>query len=288
MEGDKKMGQHFSADVYDIFEQAFHGKEHAKKVLYALEEVIVDTVHDTWYKTKEELKAEVFSHYATKQDLEQVRTELVGKFDGLYQKTEKDKAELIGALQQTREELLGIIKQNKEELLGIMKQDKAELLGIMKEDKAELLGKFDALYEKTEKDKAELLGKFDALYEKTEKDKAELLGIMKQDKAELLGIMKQDKAELIGALQQTREELLGIIKQNKEELLGIMKQDKAELLGKFDALYEKTEKDKAEINLRIERLDKKFSFYFAALFFIVIFLNQNALEFIAKVIGLVK
>jgi len=169
------MGQHFSADVYDIFEQAFHGKEYAKKVLYALEEVIVDTVHDTWYKTKEELKSEVLSHYATKQDLEQVRIELLGKLDALYQKTERDKAEL--------------------------------------------------------------------------------LGIMKQDKAELLGIMKQDKAEL---------------------------------LGKFDALYEKTEKDKAEINLRIERLDKKFSIYFAALFFIVIFLNQNALEFLVKVIGLVK
>ncbi len=78
-----------------------------------------------------------------------------------------------------------------------------------------------------------------------------------------------------------------------------MKQDKAELLGKFDALYQKTEKDKAEllgimkqdkaeINLRIERLDKKFSIYFAALFFIVIFLNQNALEFLVKIIGLVK
>ncbi|MEW6527084.1 MAG: hypothetical protein AB1444_10495 [Spirochaetota bacterium] len=180
------MGQHFSADVYDIFEKAFHGKEYAKKVLYALEEVIVDTVHDTWYKTKEELKAEVLSHYATKQDLEQVRIELLGKLDALYQKTERDKAEL-------------------------------------------------------------------------------------------LGIMKQDKAELVGALQQTRE-----------ELLGIMKQDKAELLGKFDALYHKTEKDKAEINLRIEHLDKKFSIYFAALFFIVIFLNQNALEFLVKVIGLVK
>ena len=198
------MGMHLSADVYDIFEDVFKGKEKAKKVMSALEEVIVTTVHDSWYKTKEELKMEVFSHYATKQDLEELRKELSGKFDVLYEKTEKDKAEL-----------LGIINQNKEELLGIMKQDKAELTG-----------------------------KIDALYEKTEKDKAELIGMMKQDKAELT--------------------------------------------GKIDALYQKTEKDKAELTLRIERLDKKFSIYFAVLLFAIIFLNQNALEFIAKMIGIIR
>lgn len=224
------MGMHLSADVYDIFEKAFQGKNEAKKVMYAIEEAIVSTVHDTWYKTKEELKAEVLSHYATKDDLLQVRTELLAE-----------------------------MKKDKAEILGIMKQDKAELLGIMKQDKAELLGKLEALYEKTEK------------------DKTELLGMMKQDKAELLGIMKQDKAEL----------------------LGIMKQDKAELLGKFDALYEKTEKDKAELlgimkqdkaelTLKIEKLDKKFSMYFAVMMFAIIFLNQNALEFIARVLGLIR
>ncbi|HPP51287.1 MAG TPA: hypothetical protein PLO73_15070, partial [Spirochaetota bacterium] len=69
---------------------------------------------------------------------------------------------------------------------------------------------------------------------------------------------------------------------------GMMKQDKAELTGKIDALYQKTEKDKAELTLRIERLDKKFSIYFAVLLFAIIFLNQNALEFIAKMIGIIR
>ncbi len=213
------MGMHLSAEVYEIFEKTFKGKDEAKKLMYALEEAIVGNVHDTWYKTKEELKAEVFSEFATKKDLEQVRTELLAEM-------KKDKAELLGKME-----------KDKAELLGIMKQDKAELLGIMKQDKAELLGKIEALYEKTEK------------------DKAELLGIMKQDKAELLGIMKQDKAEL---------------------------------LGKIEALYEKTEKDKAELLLKMEQMNKKFSMYFITLLFVIIFLNQNALEFIAKVIGLVK
>ncbi|MEW6525863.1 MAG: hypothetical protein AB1444_04250 [Spirochaetota bacterium] len=198
------MGMHLSADLYDIFEDVFKGKEKAKKVMNGLEEVIVTTVHDSWYRTKEELKMEVFSHFATKENLESLRIELLGKM-------EKDKAEL-----------LGIINQNKEELLGIMKQDKAELTG-----------KIDALYQKTERDKAELTGKIDALFEKTERDKAELT-------------------------------------------------------GKIDALYQKTEKDKAEFILRIERLDKKFSIYFAVLLFAIIFLNQSALEFIAKMIGIVR
>ncbi len=233
------MNMHLSADVYDIFEKAFQGKNEAKKVMFAIEEAIVSTIHDTWYKTKEELKIEVFSHFATKQDLEQVRTEI------------------LGVMRQDKAELLGIMKQDKAELLGIIKQDKAELLGIIKQDKAELLGRMS-------QDKEELLGKINQLYEKTEKDKAELLGIMRQDKAELLGIMKQDKAELLGKMNQDREELL----------------------GKINQLYEKTEKDKAELTLRIEKLDKRFSLYFAVLLFAIIFLNQNALEFLARVVGL--
>ena len=212
LEGDKKMSMHLSADVYEIFEKAFQGKNEAKKVMYAIEEAIVSTVHDTWYKTKEELKLEVLTFYATKDDLLQVRTELLAEM-------KKDKAEILGIMKQDKAELSGIIEQNKAELLGIMKQDKAELLGIMKQDKAELLGII-------EQNKAELLGKFDALFQKTEKDKAELLGIMKQDKAEFA--------------------------------------------------------------LKLEKLDKKFSMYFAVMMFAIIFLNQNALEFLAKILGLIR
>ena len=206
---------HLSTEAYDVFEQVFQGKDNAKKVMRALEEAIVTTVHDSWYRTKEELKAEVFSHFATKDDLELLRTELLGKM-------EKDKAELLGE----------------------MKKDKAELVGMITNVHTELTGKFEALYEKTEKDKAELSGKIEALYQKTERDKAELS-------------------------------------------------------GKIEALFAKTEKDKAELNekienvksemlLRFEKMDKKFSLFFALLLFAIIFLNQNALEFIAKVIGIMR
>ena len=217
---------HLSTEAYDVFEQVFQGKDNAKKVMRALEEAIVTTVHDSWYRTKEELKAEVFSHFATKDDLQQVRTELLAE-----------------------------MKKDKAELLGKMEKDKTELVGMITNVHTELTGKFESLYEKTEKDKAELSGRIEALYAKTEKDKAELLGEMKKDKAELL--------------------------------------------GKFESLYAKTEKDKAELNekienvksemlLRFEKIDKKFSLFFALLLFAIIFLNQNALEFIAKVIGIMR
>jgi len=133
-------------EIYEVFEKGF-GKEDAKKVVKSLEAVIGDEVINKWHQTKEELKNELLKEVATKAELENVRLEVLGRIDALYEKTEKDKAEL-----------LGIMRQDKAELLGIMRQDKAELLGIMRQDKAELLGKIDALYEKTEKDKAELLG----------------------------------------------------------------------------------------------------------------------------------
>ena len=235
---------HLSTEAYDVFEQVFQGKDNAKKVMRALEEAIVTTVHDSWYRTKEELKAEVFSHFATKDDLQQVRTELLAEM-------KKDKAELIGKIGAVYEKT----ERDKTELLGKMEKDKAELVGMITNVHTELTGKFESLYEKTEKDKAELSGRIEALYAKTEKDKAELLGEMKKDKAELL--------------------------------------------GKFESLYAKTEKDKAELNekiekvksemlLRFEKMDKKFSLYFALLLFAIIFLNQNALEFIAKVIGIMR
>jgi len=210
---------HLSTEAYDVFEQVFQGKDNAKKVMRALEEAIVTTVHDSWYRTKEELKAEVFSHFATKDDLELLRTELLGKM-------EKDKAELLGEMKKDKAELLGKMKKDKAELLGEMKKDKAELVGMITNVHTELTGKFEALYEKTEKDKAELSGKIEALFAKTEKDKAEL--------------------------------------------------------------NEKIENVKSEMLVRFEKMDKKFSLFFALLLFAIIFLNQNALEFIAKVIGIMR
>ena len=59
------------------------------------------------------------------------------------------------------------------------------------------------------------------------------------------------------------------------------KADMAKLQGYVDARFE-------QVNTRFERLDKKFTLMFGVLVFLIIFLNQNALEFILKVVGILK
>ena len=49
-----------------------------------------------------------------------------------------------------------------------------------------------------------------------------------------------------------------------------------------------TKADIATIYTEIARLDKKFTVYFMVTIFTVIFLNQNALEFLARLLGLIK
>jgi len=67
-----------------------------------------------------------------------------------------------------------------------------------------------------------------------------------------------------------------------------------ELASKADIQVLKTEIQavRAELSAKIEneilRLDRKFTIMFIILLFAVIFVNQNALEFLLKVLGLIK
>jgi hypothetical protein len=223
-------------EIYETLEKTI-GKEGAKTMIKSIESTISEFTEYKWRVSKDELLDVMRKEFVTKDFFEErlntLKAEISGEIGALYEKTEKDKAELLGIMKQDKAELLGIMEQDKAELLGRIgalyektEKDKAELLGIMKQDKTELLGKIDALYEKTEKDKAELLGKIDALYEKTEKDKAEILGI--------------------------------------------------------------GEKNKLEVEKEILRIDRKFTVMFVVILFTIIFLNQNALEFIFKVLGVLR
>ena len=59
------------------------------------------------------------------------------------------------------------------------------------------------------------------------------------------------------------------------------KEDLAKLQGSV-------KEDLAKIDARFERMDKKFTNLFTIIMFTIIFLNQNALEFLVRVIGLIK
>ncbi len=66
---------------------------------------------------------------------------------------------------------------------------------------------------------------------------------------------------------------------------------KAEFYGEIARLEGKIEKEIVRLEGKIEndilRLDRKFTIMFTVLFFTIIFLNQNALEFMAKVLRLI-
>ena len=66
---------------------------------------------------------------------------------------------------------------------------------------------------------------------------------------------------------------------------------KAEFYGEISRLEGKIEKEILRLEGKIEndilRLDRKFTVMFVVLFFTVIFLNQNALEFMARVLRLI-
>jgi ABC-type phosphate transport system auxiliary subunit len=70
----------------------------------------------------------------------------------------------------------------------------------------------------------------------------------------------------------------------KAEFIGEMKTLRQEM----ETLRQEMETLRHEVKYDILRLDRKFTVMFVILFFIIIFLNQNAIEFMAKVLGLIK
>lgn len=95
----------------------------------------------------------------------------------------------------------------------------------------------------------------------------------KTTKDELLDAIRKEfiTKELFEERLNTLEERLNTL---RAELVGKTNVDKAEV--------------KAELEKQILRLDRKFTIMFLVLLFTIIFLNQNALEFLAKLLGLIK
>jgi restriction endonuclease Mrr len=63
---------------------------------------------------------------------------------------------------------------------------------------------------------------------------------------------------------------------------------RAEMQAMEERLEAKIEKVRSELREEILRLDRKFTILFIILFFTLILVNQNALEFLLKVLGLIK
>jgi len=84
---------------------------------------------------------------------------------------------------------------------------------------------------------------------------------------------KEDLARLEGVTKADIARLEGVTKADIARLEGVTKADIARLEG--------------STNLAISKLDKKFTYLWMVTIFTVIFVNQNALEFLAKLLGLI-
>jgi multidrug resistance efflux pump len=63
---------------------------------------------------------------------------------------------------------------------------------------------------------------------------------------------------------------------------------RAEMQAMEQRLEAKIEKVRSELREEILRLDRKFTIMFIILFFTLILVNQNALEFLLKVLGVIR
>jgi predicted nucleic acid-binding Zn-ribbon protein len=99
-----------------------------------------------------------------------------------------------------------------------------------------------------------------------------------------LGLIEK-KAEAV-ALQkklELRDELTKELA-SKADLLAV----EARLEGKIEVVRQEMQTIRQEMQTIKTELDRKFTIMFIILFFTVIFLNQNALEFIFRVLGVIR
>jgi hypothetical protein len=182
-----------------------------------------------------------------------------------------------------------------------------------KEEGRKVAEVLERAYEEMEK-KAESL----AIQKKLElKDELTKELATKEDIARLEGMIQNEASRLEGLIQSEVARLEGMIKSEVSRLEGLIRSEGARIDGKIMSLEERINRLEDKINSEIKRLEemiksetsileekietetqkiakdiirleKKTTVMFGMLFFVVIFLNQNALELIIKIIQLVR
>jgi len=72
------------------------------------------------------------------------------------------------------------------------------------------------------------------------------------------------------------------------KLEGALRTDIVRVEGEINTARQEIQTVRHEIEATVVKLDRKFTIMFLVLLFTTIFLNQNSLEFIAKLLGLIK
>ncbi len=97
-----------------------------------------------------------------------------------------------------------------------------------------------------------------------------------------LEVKEELKHELRDELA-TKEDITHVRAELKEDIANV----RTELKEDIANLRAELKEDIANLRTELVRLDKKFTIYFLVTIFTVIFLNQNALEFLARLLRLV-
>jgi predicted nuclease with TOPRIM domain len=142
--------------------------------------------------------------------------------------------------------------------------------------------------------KADLLVLREELFGETKSIRQEMQTI----NTELGGKMEKEILRLEGKIEVVRQEMQTIRQEMQTintELGGKMEKEILRLEGKIEVVRQEMQTIRQEMQtIRQEmqtiktELDRKFTIMFIILFFTLIFLNQNALEFIFRVLGVIK
>jgi hypothetical protein len=115
----------------------------------------------------------------------------------------------------------------------------------------------------------------------TKEDIARLEGMIKSEISRLEGLIKSETAKSEGMIKSETSRLEGMIKSEISRLEGMIKSEISRLEGMIKS-------ETLKLENKLTQLEKKFTLMIFALFFVVIFLNQNTIEFILKIINLVR
>ena len=115
----------------------------------------------------------------------------------------------------------------------------------------------------------------------TKEDIARLEGMIKSETSRLEGMIKSEISRLEGMIKSETAKSEGMIKSETSRLEGMMKSEISRLEGMIKS-------ETLKLENKLTQLEKKFTLMIFALFFVVIFLNQNTIEFILKIINLVR
>lgn len=126
---------------------------------------------------------------------------------------------------------------------------------------------------------------YDLLERRLGRDDA--MAVAKSIEASLSHIEERSREIAVQRKLEAKEELRVELRNElttKEDLANA----KSELRAEIAELRTELKAEIAEVRTELARLDKKFTVLWLTTIFAVIFVNQNALEFLARILGLIK